>query len=383
MIAVKQLLKKIFPIVYLKRTFLIYNRIKASTFDRLFFRPAEIPASYYKVNEAKNPFLELGIDLNLFDAQSRELLSLWTNPTWKQDQYLVHYKGMGFIEPKTGWGISNQHRLIYPSLGFSNASHVHKPSFIETYFRKKKVTRIKKVISLRDTGEENYFHFFNDVLPKIYFLESHGISLPDYTIIVSHALYQKPYFQFFIQADYFKMFNWHVQYLDEWISFDEAIFCKPFTHTRKFLDRSVQLCKPHQELNAPDRIFLSRSKQSLRFIENQEALLPILTQYKFEAIDTAMIPFEKQVQLFSQCRYLVAIHGAGLTNIIFRGGAPLSVLEIMHPFSYIPFHYVMLTSLYNYSYEVMVGKKGKEHGTGGFYLDPAEFKWKLESLLSL
>jgi capsular polysaccharide biosynthesis protein len=359
---------------------LLYNRFKIATFDRLFFRPASVPESFYKLKEIKNPFLELNIDLTSFDEASMKKLKRWTHPGWTQDQFLIDYKAEGFIEPRVGWALTMQKRLIYPSLGFSHAPHVHKPSFAETYsFKTRNITRLDKVISLRDTGEENYFHFFNDILPKIYFLEARDFPIADFTLVISHRLYNKPYFQYFLTTDYFKRWKWYVQQPGEWIYFKESVFCKPYTHTKAFLDTSVHLCKVQDENK--NHIFLTRSERSLRYIENMDDLLPILKKHQFKIIDASELSFQEQVNLFAGCTCLAGIHGAGLTNMIFRKGQPMSVLEIMHPFPYVPFHYIMLSKLYGHRYDLLLGMKGKKHRSGGFRVDPYQFELKLASLL--
>lgn len=374
----KKLLKRIFPIVYLKRAFLIYNNLKISTFDKIFFQEQIIPNEFFIINRSKNPFLELNIDSTEFSDEIKSKLNRWENSSWKQDEYFIKYKEPGFIDPKSGWAITLNKKLIYPSLGFSRAPHVHKPAFLETYFKKKKIVKIEKIISLRDTGEENYFHFFNDVLAKLFFIEDQEIVLNDYTIVVANALYKKPYFQYFISTSYLGKFKWFVQDETTWVHFDEAVFCKPYTHTKKYLQKSVQLTLTKDNGVEDRRFFLTRSKSSLRFIENQIDIIPILNRYNFEIIDTSSLDFSEQVSLFKQCKYLVAIHGAGISNIIFREGRPLEVLEIVHPSPYLPFHYIMLCKLYNYNYGALLGYKGKSHDKGGFFVDPDSLKNELE-----
>ncbi len=362
----------------------MYNQLKAATVDKIFFKSEPLEAFKFAIKEEKNPFLEAQIDISRFDEFIQNKFSLWTNPDWTQDQYLLHYPKPAFLEPKTGWGVSLNRRLIYPSLGFAKAPHVHKPDFIETYFGgKRKVTGLEKIISMRDTGEENYFHFFNDVLPKLFLLEEKGINLKDYTLVISAKLYSKHYFQYFLTNTYLRDLKWHVQSTYEWIKFNEAIFCKPYTHTKKYLDKAIALVKQESPPLRDRRIFLSRPSSSLRFIENLSELEAVLKKFNFEIIDTSQKGFEQQIQIFDQCRYLVAIHGAGISNIIFRAGKKLSLLEIVQPSPYIPFHYALICKLYGYDYDVMIGNKGKKSGTGGFNVNVKEFESKLSTWLTV
>jgi hypothetical protein len=379
---IKKVLKGIFPRTFLKKAFLVYNQIKAATWDRVFFKKATIEDEYFLVNEKKNPFLELNIDVTHFDKSVQDKLTIWTNPQWNQDQYLVRYSKPGYIDPHVGWAITSDRRLIHLSLGFASAPHVHKPDWFETYFIKPTIRKLDKVISLRDTGEENYFHFFNDVIAKIYFLKDYNIDLAEYSIVISGKLYAKPYFQYFLENTFLKVLNWHAQKADEWISFESALFCKPYTHTKKYFDISVRWALNNAESPAEKKLFLTRSSTSLRYIENMQELSPILHRFNFETIDTSQIEFEQQIRLFRECRYLIAVHGAGITNAIFRSGYSMSLLEIVQPSSYIPFHYIMLCKMYGYDYDIMTGSKGTFSGSGGFEVNPIELETKIQIMLS-
>lgn len=377
---VTQILKSIFPVLYLKRVFLYYNKFKIKTWDRFFY--PKFLVKDYNEHKLKNPFLELEVNIDEFSEQVKDKLKIWRNTEWTQDQYLFFFKNPGFIDPKTGWALTDNCELIYPSLGFASAPHVRKPSIWGLYIRKPEVIRIKKVISLRDTGEENYFHFFNDVLAKLFYLMEHKVEIADYEIVISKSLNNKKYFQLVKNHSLFNELRWFVQ-SDEWIYFNEAIFCKPFTHTRKYFDKAVDLLLVDSEHEFEKRIFLTRAKSSLRFVENMEEIKPLLLKFRFEIVDTSTLTTEEQISLFENCRYLVAIHGAGITNIIFRRDQQLSVLEIIHPNPYIPFHYIMLARMYNFPYDVLLGEKGRSSNRGGFVVNPLQLEKKIKYMMGL
>jgi capsular polysaccharide biosynthesis protein len=48
-------------------------------------------------------------------------------------------------------------------------------------------------------------------------------------------------------------------------------------------------------------------------------------------VDAAALSHPEQIELFRSVRYLVAEHGAGIMNILFRQEAPLSLLELFPP----------------------------------------------------
>lgn len=378
---VKTILKAIFPRKVLKQAFLVYNKIKIATFDRLFFPKLQLEKKDFIEHQVKNPFLELNMDISGYPKTIQDGLSLWIDPEWTQDQYIYLHKEPGYIEPYMGWALTKNKKLIYPSLGFASAPHVHKPDFFQTYFPKGTNTKLGRIVSLRDTGEENYFHFFNDVLAKVFFLQERNIQMEDYTFVVSEKLFNKPYFQFFLNRPPLSEICFHVQKENEWLTFEKALFCKPYTHAKEFFDKAVVIAKNRLGERSL-KLFLTRSRSSLRFVENMEELEPVLKQCGFEIVDTSGMSFEDQISLFSKCTHLIGVHGAGLTNMIFAKDYPVKVLELVHPGPYIPFHYMMMARIYNFSYDVMQGSYGAEKNEGGFMINAEEFASKLRMMTS-
>lgn len=362
----KRFLKKILPIKFLKATFLVYNTIKIHTIDRILYKKYTESDEEIVKSERMNPFLQMNIGVDKFSTTIQEGFQRWLDPQWSQDEYIVCIKKQVLIDPITGWGIVNR-RLIYPSLGFASAPHVHKPG-VWRILRKKEYRKFDCILSLRDTGEENYFHFFNDVLPKIWLLKDAKLLSQSLTVVVSEQLWRKEYFQYFLQHPDLKKLNWHVQ-KDDWVVAEQVIFCKPFTHTKKFWDNIVAFSSRHQSKSNDLKIFITRTRNSLRFVENHEQLSELLTENNFQIVDAGTMTFENQIHLFSSARVLMGIHGAGLSNMIFRGDKKLTVVEIFPPGPYLPFHYIMLANLYGYNYQPLVGLPGLEKNSGGFRID--------------
>ena len=368
----RKILKKIFPIILLKRGFLLYNQIKTLTLDAILF-DEYVPNQNELIHHySENPFIRVGIDVHTFTANVQEGFLRWLNPSWTQDQYIVKIQSKEiYIEGKSGWGVINGRKLIYYSLGFARAPHVHKPTIKEFVFKVRNEVYLPKVISLRDTGEENYFHFYNDVIPKLFLLEDYHLLNEDYHLVVSHKLWDKPYFQFFIEAANLKSLKWFVQ-RQEWIKSNEVIFCKPLTHSKNYLIRMSNIMLKNVLEMTPRRVFLTRKKESLRYLENEDEVYGLLSQYGFEKIDTAKLTIEEQISIFYSATDIIALHGAGITNIIFRKGKPLRILEIFHDNEYLPFHYPMLSALFNFTYSAIRGYRGRQANAGGFKVDMNE-----------
>ena len=106
----------------------------------------------------------------------------------------------------------------------------------------------------------------------------------------------------------------------------------------------------------------------------------VCRQNGFETIHPDTLSLREQIEIFSQVRYLVAEHGAGLTNMAFRRGAPLAVLEIFpswvytHPRGLVgspPPHYFWLAHALGFQYDAIAGDDtAAGHAGMSFRVDP-------------
>jgi capsular polysaccharide biosynthesis protein len=302
----------------------------------------------------------------------------WYN--WTQEEFILEFNEPCWIEPDYGWAIVKPNRLIYYSLGTSRTLFQPKPGLL-SFIKKAKIITASKTISLRDSGEENYFHFYNDVLTKLFFLRKHGIDVHQYSIVVSGKLWDKPYFKYYLEhSTFLQSLTWVVQ-RDEYIHSQTTIFCKPLTNRKDLWSEVIQLVSPPISQRA-ERIFLTRSKKRLRFIENADEVEAALRNYGFRIVDADTLSLEEQIKLFSSASFLVGIHGAGLTNMVYREGN-CSVLEIFPPpdLGYLPFHYILLASMKGFDYHAMIGEPGRIPYSGGFFLNIGNLEKELKMFL--
>jgi Glycosyltransferase 61 len=66
-----------------------------------------------------------------------------------------------------------------------------------------------------------------------------------------------------------------------------------------------------------ERVYISRSKASRKKVQNEEELKEILKKYKFVILNNEDYSFLEQVSIYSNVKYLISIHGSGLTNMLF------------------------------------------------------------------
>ena len=369
---VKRILKKIFPVTLLKEAFLYYNKAKIHTVDRLLYREHPLKREDFILNRKVIPFREYGIDTDdIQDPVVRSFMNDWN--VWKDPEYILKYEGGCLIEPEQGWAITRQKKLLYYSLGLSRVPHLRKPSL--KYFFSGAGAHYKALISLRDTGEENYFHFYNDLLAKLYLLREHGVDIRNIPILVSVKAFNKPYFAFFRERHpLLQGLQWKVQDQDP-VRADTVYFCKPLTHNKNFFRELVQ---PFSKDLPPlaRQVFLTRDRKRLRFVENMEEMEALCRSLQIEVVDADALTVQEQIELFRSVNLLIGIHGAGLTNMMFRAPHDCTVIELFPPSytEYLPFHYVLLAKQAGFNYQGMIGKWGANRFSGGMVVDAAELR---------
>lgn len=367
---IKQILKRIVPIALLKQGFLVYNKIRIRTIDKFLYPEYKVPRQAFTIYREDFPFRVNRTDISLLSHRAEyPYMKAWMD--WTLDEYLLEFKTDCWIEPKYGWAIVPPNKLIYESLAFSRTAHQRKPDLIK-FSRRKEILVLDKAISLRDGGEENYFHFYNDILSKLFYLKEKGIDVTSYSIIVSRRLYDKPYFQYYIRnVEFLRSLVWVVQDV-QYIQCKSVIFCKPMTHSASLWNAFVpRLSVPETSL----RIFLTRNKSRLRFLENADEIEAVCKRHGIEMVDADNLSFEKQIALFAQASLIIGIHGAGLTNMIYRNGES-QVMEIFPPpdLGYLPYHYILLAGMKKFRYRALIGGPGRIPYSGGFCLDVGQFE---------
>lgn len=369
------------PVTLRKQLFLMYNKTRIATIDKFLFPEFPIPESSFFLYKKVCPLKDFGIRLDDGnDPVINKYLSYWNN--WTEEEYIYVHKSGGLIEP-SGWHITKDGKLNYYSLGLSRAPHQPKPSYRKLKGRKKFI-KAEKIISLRDTGDENYFHFYNDVLAKLFFLKKHGFAIEEYQILVSGVQVRKPFFSFY--KDHhpeLKKLNWLVQEDMEYIEAGEIVFAKPETHR---MDLLLQIVAPFKIQDIPssaneEKIFLSRDPKRLRFIENMGELQPILQEYGYRVFDADNLNLSEQIELFAGIDCLIGIHGAGFTNLLYTNHLRVLV-EIFPPTSepWLPFHYGLMAKQLGIKYVPLIGEPPQKSYSGGFRLNDEVLKKAIEGI---
>lgn len=124
------------------------------------------------------------------------------------------------------------------------------------------------------------------------------------------------------------------------------------------------------------RIYVSRSRAARRRVLNEDELTHLFRQHKFDVVNAEEMSFKRQVELFSEARFVVAPHGAGLANLAF---APVecSVIELM-PAERPQLSYWALSSLLGLKYDVLPCKSSG--AANDIYVEPGAIESAIEAL---
>jgi hypothetical protein len=241
--------------------------------------------------------------------------------------------GPVFIEPKFGYVISPHGRLIEdamkPNFPHKSPWRIDIPSpgeFVKDR-RHHPVQSFETVISLRHWWEWNYYHFYMDVLGKLPVLDAAGIP-SDVPILIGRYYNQIPWVRDILSQGSLAKRQWIV-HEEGLIEAQSVIYCRaqiPYGARAEYLATAMDVPKPTP--GGDRRTFLGRRGPVFRQIVNLHDVLECLTSHGFEEADTLGISVREQMELFANTRHLVAVHGAGLVNIIYRQGSPMSVLEL-------------------------------------------------------
>lgn len=235
----------------------------------------------------------------------------------------------------------------------------------------------KAVVSLRDPYEVGFYHFLIEGLAKVAIAKKSCIS-EEVIFLVGKGLWESSYFDDFksMLGGFSNQFMLH-----DVPVYSEKIYWIEHPHISRMGVDYLNEIFPHGKYTNNKRIFIRRSGESRRYLSNFDVLLNVAKSHGFEEVYPENYSLAEQAKLFSQARYIIAEHGAGLTNIVFRNGHDLSVLELFPPHWLNP-SYTRLSAACDFRYIPIVGgfsKKGKDRRV--FHVDVDVFSETLNELM--
>lgn len=323
-----------------------------------------------------------------FTIDSHEIIKSFNHDNDKvQREYFMVYPKELVFSPRYGWAMTRKGQIIIDSLPYTYYAllpGLH--DYLRAIYPPSNARTFNRIASFRDIGDKNYYHLYNDHLVKFAMFKKYIHD--DVPILVSHILYSKPFFQEAIARSGLKDRTWVVQDKDYVVS-KESYFCGTMPITKEYFDYVLAILRPPKpNPNINRKIFINRGKASGRCIANISEIQAVVDEFDFESINLDECNLAQQMQIFSEARIVVGIHGAGLTNIIFRAGEELSVIEMFPP-NNIPAMFFWICCRYGFDYDALVGYQKfvkradrQQYARIDFYIDPETLRKKIAARLS-
>ena len=180
-------------------------------------------------------------------------------------------------------------------------------------------------------GNNNYFHWMFDVLPRIGIIEKKiNLNKIDYFLCPNLNDWQIRTLQLLGLNE-----NKYLSSVDfRHISADNIIVTShPWLHTKNIISDMENLpfwiskwlkkkfLKKKSKKSFPKKIYIDRGDsvsnlKDYRKIINEEEVVALLKKKGFESIQLSHLKFEEEIKLFNEAQAIVGLQGAGLTNLL-------------------------------------------------------------------
>jgi hypothetical protein len=324
---------------------------------------------------------------------SAHIETLYSGGTALYPVYVKRIRGPVYLEPVFGYPITDGGFLIEEAMD----PHYVEPketwrnglpsmlNFEQTIRRPELIDRHKSVVSLRHFWEWNYFHFHLDVLGKLKLLSN--FSFPkDTAYALGLYVRQMSFASDILSKGRLASKSFVVPDVDNRriVLADELIYCRidPRFYRNRIECLVDQMDLPPVSQGSCDKVFLTRNPPASSRILNFSELRPLIEARGFRIVDSAQLTVDEQIKTFAQVRYLAAVHGAGLINMIYRRAGLLSVLEI-HASNYVTDDFRDISQEFNYKYQRLPCEPvGPEKAQGsGMHVNAGDLEMALDQLV--
>jgi capsular polysaccharide biosynthesis protein len=187
----------------------------------------------------------------------------------------------------------------------------------KTILFKNRLSIHKSIIIITNNYYKNYFHWINDILPKLTVIENNmftniPILIPNDEFIPNFVVESIE----ILRLNTIRISKNDLFFLKTIFYINQASKTGTlnFNLFNPILKKLLKITKPADQLL---KIFITRQNTSTRRTLPFGQLEAFLKANNYLIIDSASFSFHEQINMFSSCSHLIGVHGAGLTNMIF------------------------------------------------------------------
>jgi capsular polysaccharide biosynthesis protein len=228
----------------------------------------------------------------------------------------------------------------------------------------KRAKSLDKGIWITDEISAEYFHWFTDALARLNALESTEDkeieSIKKLPVILPDFYKDKQYVTRSLEILGYKARYYNPR---KRLQVTQLISCSHTAPTGNYNSKLInelrtKLIKP-KDIEPERKIYISRAKANKRKLLNESAVIGLLQQYNYEIHTFEDYDFDRQLGIMAETKFLIGIHGAGLTNMLFmKTGA--YILELRNEGDSHNNCYFSLASSLSHDYYYLTNKGDRE-----------------------
>ena len=242
-----------------------------------------------------------------------------------------------------------KNNILIPKLSFQQINGKLKHAKYNTVIKKGTPSLLKKfpgtVLNLaQGASGNNYFHFFFDIIPKIYLIKKKIRNHINFYYVSAPKQWQIKIFKILgIQESELINSSIHKHiFADQIICLDHPWYHKGFIQDQVkklpkwviLINRKIFL-KKSSKFKCSKKIFLDRSGSRFNHCQifNQKPINKWVKKNNLIIYKPEKLPFKKQIHLFKNASVILGAHGAAFTNIIFckPGTKIIEIIPANHP----------------------------------------------------
>ena len=289
------------------------------------------------------------------DPAARTLITRETKKWRFHPDVIQVARGPIIIEPKWGLAYFKDRSLIELTRGSAHKTLVPpRKSFVRSLSGRQERADFQSVIHFDGFLGKNLFHLFADAIQPYMLMRDSGFVDMSQPTIIGKIVFDKPYFKTLMALPLLRDVDWVVT--DQ----SSHLVCSQLTTASAsfaWFKNSYELLAPLVTKNPHRRIFLDRDPRYQRRMTNSDEAIAMIRDHSFEVHRAEDMTYLEQLQLFAEASHIIALHGAGLTNILASDLGKLRVLELTSLDLIQPHFYWLRNTITKGYHDILSGSK--------------------------